>query len=253
MQARDDVGGPSGGSTPEQARSAQRTRNHLLNVLTADDYARLSPTLERVQVKLLDVAAKRGEPFTHIYFPETCVISLVNFMSDGNGVEAGTIGNEGFAGLAAYLEANLSESKTFCQVAGEALRIPVNDVVRAAAESKSLRLMLNRYVQAYLSQVAQSVACNRLHDIEKRCARWLMMTHDRVDQSQPFVLKHEFLALMLGVRRAGVTTAAGALQDKGLIRYRRGSIRILDREGLSASACECYGLVRKQFDQLFLG
>ena len=227
-----------------------RTGNRLLNALAPRDFERLRPHLERGQVELYHVLAKQGGAFTHVHFPESCVISLVSRMANGSGVEAGTIGNEGMAGLPAYLEGATSESETFCQVAGVSLRMPVQVIVDAAAERPDIRRLLNRYVHAYLSMVSQSVACNRLHDIEQRCARWLLMTHDRVGDVETFPLKHEFLALMLGVRRAGVTTAAGVLQERGLIRYRRGIIRVIDRGGLESAACECYGVVRAQFDRL---
>ncbi|MEP6992374.1 MAG: Crp/Fnr family transcriptional regulator [bacterium] len=238
------------GALPPFTADAPATSNRLLTALAPEDFEQLVPHLERVDVALLQELAKRGESFTHMYFPESCVMSLVTRMEDGSGVEAGTIGNEGMAGIAAYLEGEASESDTFCQVAGVALRMPVAALLAAAAERHAIRHLINRYVQAYISLVSQSVACNRLHDIEQRCARWLLMTHDRVAEAEVFPLKHEFLALMLGVRRAGVTTAAGALQDRGLIRYRRGIIRIVDREGLVAASCECYRIVRDQFDRL---
>lgn len=234
---------------PSPARPL-RTGNRMLNALAPDDFERLRPHLERGEAELYHMLAKQGEPFTHIYFPESCVISLVSRMFDGSGVEAGTIGNEGMAGLPAFLDGSASESETFCQVAGIFLRGSVQAVLDAAAERPEIRKLFNRYVSAYLSQVTQSVACNRLHDIEQRCARWLLMTHDRVGDVESFPLKHEFLALMLGVRRAGVTTAAGTLQERGLIRYRRGIIRVIDRPGLEAVSCECYGVVRAQFGRL---
>ena len=210
----------------------------------------LLPHLERVHLDVSAVLAKQYQAFAHVWFPEQAVISLVNYMADGSGVEVGTIGNEGMAGLAAYFEGAESESDTFCQVAGDALRIKVAMLTSLADESREMRRLLNRYAHAYLSQVAQSVACVRLHDIRQRCARWLLMTQDRIDGGSTFALKHEFLALMLGVRRAGVTVAAGALQDAGLIRYRRGVVCIVDREGLIAAACECYGIVARQYDRL---
>lgn len=229
---------------------AARTGNRLLNALAPHDFERLRPHLQRGRVDIYHMLALQGGKFTHVHFPETCVISVVNRMADGSGVEAGTIGNEGMAGLPAYLDGAASESETFCQVAGVSLRLPVQVIVDAAADRPELRQLLNRYVHAYLAQVSQSVACNRLHDIEQRCARWLLMTHDRVGDVESFSLKHEFLALMLGVRRAGVTTAAGALQDRGVIRYRRGIICVTDRAGLEVAACECYGLARANFDRL---
>ena len=225
-------------------------RNKLLRTITTLGYADFEGRLERVSVGVPDILARQGEPFTHLWFPETCVISLVSVMTDGSSVEVGTIGNEGFAGIPAYLEADASETNTFCQIAGSALRLPVGDLIAASEASAPLRKLLGRYTQSYLSQVSQSAACNSAHDIEQRCARWLLMTHDRVDGADRFSLKQEFLAFMLGVRRAGVTIAAGKLQARGMIRYRRGMITIVDRPALERAACECYAIVRKQFDRL---
>ena len=225
-------------------------RNRLLRTIAELGYTKLDDRVERIDVAVHDMLARQGESFTHAWFPETCVISLVNRMMDGSGVEVGTIGNEGFAGLPAFLEADASESDTFCQVAGSALRLPMQCLIDAAADSAPIRKLLGRYTQSYLTQVSQSAACNRVHDIEERCARWLLMTHDRVDGAHEFTLKQEFLAVMLGVRRAGVTLAAGNLQERGFIRYRRGRIRVVDRTGLEGAACECYGIVRRHFDRL---
>jgi CRP-like cAMP-binding protein len=229
---------------------SQIARNRLLAALARADYAVLEPHLERVTLNVHDVLAEAGEAFTHVYFPESGAVSIVTYMSDGSGVEVGTMGNEGMAGLPAFLEADASESRTFCQVAGVALRLPAHELVLASAGRPNIRRLLNRYTQAYLSLVAQGAACNRLHTIEQRCARWLLMTHDRSAGSDVLYLKQEFLALMLGVRRIGVTIAAGALQEAGLIRYRRGNIRVTDREGLEGAACECYGVIRERFDVL---
>jgi CRP-like cAMP-binding protein len=226
-------------------------RNRLLMALDGVDRDLLMPHMERLHMDVGTVVVKAGVPFTHVYFPENAILSVVNYMEDGTGVEVGTVGNEGMAGLPAYLEAEASEGETFCQHEGACLRALVGPVIVAAAESPGIRRLLNRYTQAYMTQVAQSAACNRLHSIEQRCARWLLMTHDRmVGPTDLIHLKHDFLALMLGVRRAGVTIAAGALQDSGLIRYRRGAIRVLDRPGLEAASCECYGIVRRHFDRL---
>ena len=225
-------------------------RNRLLHTITSRGYANFDAQLERVDLSIRDMLARQGESFTHAWFPETCVISLVNVMSDGSAIEVGTVGHEGFAGLPAYLEADASECDTFCQVPGTALRLPMDAVLQAASLSAPMRRLLGRYTQSYLTQVSQSAACNRAHDIEQRCSRWLLMTHDRVDGAPEFSLKQEFLAYMLGVRRAGVTLAAGRLQERGLIRYRRGNIRVIDRAGLEGAACECYGIVRRHFDRL---
>lgn len=226
------------------------TGNRLLAALAPADRAWLAPQLERVTLAVGDVLAPTGKAFTHVYFPETAVASVVSRMSDGGGVEVATVGNEGMVGVSAFLEAEPTEGETFIQVPGVALRAVAAVVTEAAGAPPGLRRLLGRYTQAYLAQVARGAACNRLHNLEARCARWLLMTHDRVGGGDAFPLKQEFLALMVGVRRPGVSVAAGALQDAGLIRYRRASIRVLDRAGLEAASCECYGIVRRHFDQL---
>jgi len=198
------------------------------------------------------VLSMAGEPHQHVYFPETAVASVISRMDDGSAVEVGTIGNEGMTGIAVLLGATASVYETIVQIPGAASRVPAAELQKGVDARPALRHLLNRYADAYLTQVAQTAACNRLHDIESRCARWLLMTHDRVDRAERFPLKQEFLAIMLGVRRAGVSIAASALQDSGLIQYSRGTIRVVDREGLESAACECYGTVRRHFDRLLL-
>jgi CRP-like cAMP-binding protein len=205
---------------------------------------------ESVELDIGDVVAGAGEPFRHVYFPETSVFSVISRMADGGAVEVGTVGNEGMAGVAVFLDAAASVNETVAQLPGTASRIESARFVDGAATRPELRRLLNRYTEAYLTQVAQTAACNRLHGIEARCARWLLMTHDRVGHAERFPLTQEYLAIMLGVRRSGVSLAAGALRDSGLIRYSRGAIRVVDRAGLEQSACECYGIVRRQFDRL---
>jgi len=224
-------------------------RNRLLDALSTEIRAELDPHLEQVTLGVRDTVAMPEEPFDYVYFPLNCIVSVVNEMTDGSTVESGTIGNEGVAGLPALLDAVASESKMYTQVPGEALRVPVDVIIALVERERELRRLINRYAQAYISQVAQGAACNRVHGIEQRCARWLLMTHDRVDRDE-FSLKQEFLAEMLGVRRAGVSVAASTLQSAGLIRYSRGTIQVLDRVGLESVACECYGIIRQQFDRL---
>lgn len=239
-------GGASGGDDPQRGA----VHNRLLGALPDDDRAWLAPHLARVPLAVGDVLAEPGEVLAHVYFPETCILSVISRMADGGAVEVGTVGNEGMVDLAVLLDAEASPNQTLCQMPGDACRLPAAALGEAVDTRPAVRRLLHRYAQAYLTQVAQGAACNRLHGIEQRCARWLLMTHDRVGGADTFPLKQEFLAIMLGVRRAGVTVAAGALQDAGLIRYRRGSIRVLDREGLEAATCECYGVIRGQFDRL---
>ena len=224
-------------------------RNRLLDALPDGLLEQLMPYLEPVTLDVRDPVADPGQPYEYVYFPESCIISVVNDMRDGSTVETGTIGNEGVAGLAALMDAISSESRMFAQVPGTALRAPAKVVADFVERERELRRLVNRYAQAFLTQVAQGAACNRLHGIEQRCARWLLMTHDRVAGDE-FPLKQQFLAEMLGVRRAGVSVAASALQQAALIRYSRGTVRVLDRDGLRAASCECYDVIRQQFDRL---
>jgi CRP-like cAMP-binding protein len=223
------------------------TGNLLVARLSPEDAADLEPHLEEHALAQGEVIVAAGDEFTYAWFPDTAVLSVINKMSDGSGVEIGTVGNEGFAGIGALLDSPASLHLTIAQIPGMAHRISVPALVQAVAQSASLRRALNRYTCAFIGQVGQTAACNARHDIEQRCARWLLMSHDRVGDTDTFSLKHEYLAIMLGVRRTGVTIAAGALQARGLIRYRRGIIRIVDRQGLEERACECYRVVREQF------
>jgi CRP-like cAMP-binding protein len=209
----------------------------------------LAPHLESREMTQGEMLAPAGEPFQHVYFPETAVMSVISRMSNGDAAEVGTVGNEGMVGIGVFLGAIPSPHETVVQVAGASLRVSAA-VLADGASHPVLRRLLHQYTQEYLTQVSQTAACNRLHAIEPRCARWLLMTHDRVGGAMQFALTQEYLAVMLGVRRGGVTVAAGALQDAGLIRYRRGGIRVLDRPGLEAAACECYGIVRQHFDRV---
>jgi len=224
-------------------------RNRLLGALSADDYRWIQPHLETVEMKAGDVLADENQPFTHVYFMGTGVASITNRVAGGT-VEVGTVGNEGLVGLGVYLDGGGIPSRTFVQVPGSGKRMLAAAFAAGAEERPALQKILRRYVQAYLIQVAQTAACNRAHSVDKRCARWLLMTHDRVGGGHTFPLTHQFLAYMLGVRRAGVTVAAGILQKAGLIHYTRGSITISDRKGLEEAACECYGIVAHHVDRL---
>jgi CRP-like cAMP-binding protein len=236
-------------NTPQPSNGSIPPPNRLLSALPSRDRAALAPHLERVQLKVFDFLARKGERFTHAFFPETSMISLVTRMQDGRSVEVGTVGNEGMAGLSALLDEDASDCDTFCQIAGYGTRIPMPVLLDAYRRREGVRRYLNRYAQAYVAQVGQTAACNRLHGIEQRCARWLLMAQDRALVGT-FALKHQFLAEMLGVSRVSVTSTAGVLQDDGMIRYRRGVVRIINREALEAVACECYALVRDRFDHV---
>jgi CRP-like cAMP-binding protein len=187
-----------------------------------------------------------------VYFPRTCVLSLIiSFQEDNGGVESATIGREGMGGVTVALGAESTGATAIAQIPGEALRIPASVFRAALAQDTALLGVVLRYAHVLYEQTAQSVACNRRHTMEQRCARWLLMTHDRVGADH-FPLTQEFLAFMLGVRRATVTVAAGILQQAGLIRYTRGTITIVNRNELEAAACECYGTIRAESDR-FLG
>jgi CRP-like cAMP-binding protein len=243
-----DSSGASVGAAAPTGQAAER--NRVLLALPPDEYAWVSARLEPVEIAQGEVLAEAQEPFRHVYFPETAVCSVVNVLEDGGVVEIGTVGREGMVGLSAFLDAGASPSRTIGQIPGSAQRAPATLFADGADQRPVLRRVLRRYTHVFLTQVAQTAACNRAHVLEQRCARWLLMTHDRAGRDT-FPLTHEFLAFMLGVRRAGVTEALGALQQAGLIRYSRGVITVVDRPALERAACECYRVVRSHFERLF--
>lgn len=222
--------------------------NRLLEALSPRDRAALAPHMQHVTLEVGQLLARRGENFRDAWFPENSMISQVTRMADGRSVEVGTVGNEGVAGLVALLDADVSDTDTFCQISGDAVRIPMPVLLDAYHRRASVRRQVNRYAQAYIAHVGQNAACNRLHGIEQRCARWLLMVQDRA-LSPAFHLKQQFLSEMLGVSRVSVTQAALSLQDDGMIHYRRGIVRVTNRDALLAAACECYGIVRERFDR----
>lgn len=230
-------------------KSLKSQPNRLLGLLPRKDFARLRPHLERVQLDYRQSLYQAHKPVRFVYFIETGVGSLVNTMANGDAAEVGTIGNEGVAGLPLLLGDNKAPTSVYVQVPGAGLRMKASVFAKELARSASLRAVMLLYVHAFFNQVAQSAACNQFHTLEQRCCRWLLMTHDRM-QSEQFLLTQEFLAMMLGVQRTGVTAAAGALQRAGLIRYSRGNVAILDRAGLIQRSCECYGVSKREFDRL---
>lgn len=221
--------------------------NALLARLPAGERDRLR--LERVPMAVRDPVYEVNGPVAHVYFPLTGMFSLLVVMSDDLAVEAATVGNEGMVGLAVFLGADTSPHRAFAQVPGEALRATA-DVFRAeVGRGGALDAVMKRYNQALVNQMSYSVACNRLHTVEERMCRWLLMTQDRIGGDR-FPLTQEFLAQMLGVRRPTVTVTAGVLQNAGYIAYTRGQVIVLDRTGLEESACECYRIVRDEFARL---
>jgi CRP-like cAMP-binding protein len=209
----------------------------------------MAPHLERMTMDVRELLYDVMKPIEHIYFPETMVCSMVAVMTDGSAVETATIGREGLVGLNVFLGGDRSPAPAYCQVPGVTLRMPVTAFQDAMSKNPAMRLMLGRYAQAFLVLVARSGACNLIHNVNQRCARWLLLTHDRVGTDE-FSLTQQFLAQMLGMRRATVSETAGALQDAGIIKYAYGRITIVDRARLEAAACECYRIVRSEFDRL---
>jgi len=222
--------------------------NRLLGLLTPADYARLQPHLRPIVLEYRQSLYRAHAPIGFVHFIETGVGSLVNTMANGDASEVGTIGNEGVVGLPVLLGDQRAPTSVYVQVPGAGLRMKATSFKKELAQSPSMQAVMLHYAHAFFNQVAQSAACNQFHSIEQRCCRWLLMTRDRM-QSDDFLLTQEFLAMMLGVQRTGVTVAAGALQQRGLIRYKRGNVSVLDRLGLERRSCECYAISRKEFDR----
>lgn len=222
--------------------------NLLLATLGPADRAAVNRCLEPVDLPVDMSLYVPGASAAYAYFPTHGVISMVSEMDQGT-VEVGTVGYEGMLGLPILLRADTTTTRAFMQVPGRGWRCPASALTAAAAEIPAFGLVLNHYLMVLFEQVAQSVACNRLHSLEERCARWLLMVYDRVgDEVLP--LKQTFLADMLGVHRPAVTLAAGALQTAGIIRYSRGRVHVLDHAALEAAACPCYRIVRDRYDRL---
>jgi CRP-like cAMP-binding protein len=235
------------GPTPEQTYAAER--NWLLGALFPREYATVESLFEVVSLSAGERLGPHHEGIPYVYFPQSGVVSVVKRLNDGTEVEVATVGNEGMTALAVFLGGDEMPTECVVQIAGAAKRIRARDLQAASREHGPLREVLLCYTRYLFDQVAQSVACDRTHSLEQRCARWLLMTHDRVG-SETFDLTQEHLASLLGVRRAGVSVAAEALQRVGAIEYSRGRVRILDHAKLEAVACECYATVRDDFDRL---
>ena len=224
-------------------------RNRLLAALPPDELARLSPHLSETTLEHHKILESPDTPPTHVYFPWSGVCSLTTVMRDGRIVEVGTIGSEGMVGMSVYFGGLLPEALTVVQVPGSGAH-----VVRAGhfsaemARPGPLYDVVRKYSQALIGLIMQSAACNGLHEVNQRCARWLLMAHDRA--GDVIELTQEYLASMLGVRRSSVTAVAKQLQRDGLIKYSRGTITVLDRPGLERLSCECYAVVRAHFDRL---
>ena len=228
---------------------ADRRTNRLLTLLSDDDYDRLRPHFVKSKLDYRKVLYEADREIKYVYFPIDGVASLVLTMGNGAAAEVGTIGSEGMVGIPILLGDRHSPSTVYVQVPGTALRMDAQVFREAFKRSPTLQAVALRYMHAFFNQVAQSAACAHLHKLEQRCCRWLLMTRDRMP-SDDFLLTQEFLGMMLGVRRPSVSLTMESLQKAGLVRYRRGHVRILDRKSLQKRACECYQTSKLEFDRL---
>ena len=221
--------------------------NRLLATLPKNEYKRLLPKLKTVNLVLGEDLYQPGEAIKYVYFPNDSIISLISQLSDTSWLEVGMVGNEGMAGLAVFMGVRTSPTRALVQGSGTAMRMSSAAVRTEANRLGSLHRLLHRYSHSLLTQVSQSSVCNRFHLVDARLARWLLMTRDRLG-TEEFPLTQEFLSNMLGVRREGVSKAAGALQAAKLIRYSRGIITVLNRRGLEDKSCECYAIIKAETD-----
>ncbi len=238
-------------TAPVRPPPEARPTNRLLAALPADVYRGLLPDLETVPIRPKMTIQKAGEPIRHVVFPNGGVCSITTLMPNGTMVEAATVGDEGMLGIETFFTENaIASGETMVQVPdGSVVRLSTEVFRRELAARGYLHDLIGRYAQATIAQMMQSTACNALHHVQERCARWLLMTHDRMHE-EDFHLSHEFLAVMLGAQRPTVSVVAGILQQAGLISYKHGLVKVLDRAGLEAASCECYLIIRAHFDRL---
>ena len=233
---------------PNSATPSPR-QNHLLAALHTAEYERLRPDLEQVPMPLGEVLYESGGQLDHVYFPTTSVVSLLYVMKDGESAEIAIAGNEGLIGLALMMGGQTTPSRAVVQCAGQAFRMRPNALKREFDRGGPVQRLMLRYTQALITQMVQTAACNRHHSVEQQFCRWLLLSIDRLPSNE-LTMTEGLIANMLGVRHEGVTRIARKLQDEGLIRYDGGRITVLDRAGLEAHACECYEVVKKEFDRL---
>ena len=224
-------------------------QNHVLAALPADDLDRIAPHLQLVQMPLGKVLHETGAVLRHAYFPTDSIVSLLYVLRDGASTEISVVGNDGLIGITLFLGGETTPRRAVVQVAGHAYRLPGNVIRDEFDRSDALRLLLLRYTQAQITQMAQTVVCNRHHSVDQQLCRWLLLTLDRLP-SREVIMTQELIANMLGVRREAVTTAVGKLQRLGVITHSRGHIVVLDRAALERLSCECYAVVKRETDRL---
>lgn len=234
-------------SSPKE--TADHQLNRILGALPRNEYEKLLPHLEPVTLHFGQVLYRADEPITHVYFPIHGTVSVLSIFEDGGSVEVGMVGNEGMFGVGVFLGSVASPLESVVQIPGDGIRMKSDVLKSEFKKGGHLHDLLLRYTQAFIIQIAQTAACNRAHPVAGRLARWLLMCQDRA-HSLHLELTQEFIAMMLGTRRAGITEAARQLQEAGTISYRRGHIHITDRLGLESMSCECYPLVKKEFARL---
>jgi CRP-like cAMP-binding protein len=223
--------------------------NHLLAALPADEFARLALDLKPVSLHLGEVIYESGEMLEYVYFPTTAIISLLYIMENGSTAEIGMAGNDGLVGIALFMGGTTTPNRAVVQSAGTAFRLRSKALQFEFERGGVFQKILLRYTQSLMTQISQTAVCNRLHSVEQQLCRWLLINHDLL-QTDKLVMTHDLIANMLGVRREGVSIAAGHLQKAALIKYVRGTIIMLDRKGLETAACECYQVVRDEYDRL---
>jgi CRP-like cAMP-binding protein len=226
-----------------------QVENYLLSALPSEEYERLLPAQRRVTLSLGEVIYESRTSLEHVYFPTSCVVSLLYTMEDGSTAEMGLVGNDGIVGIALFLGGDTTPNRAVVQIAGQAYKMNAKVLREEFARGGRFQQLLLRYTQALITQISQTAVCNRLHSVEQRLCRWLLLSHDRV-ASDELPMTQEFIANMLGGRRESVTISAARLQAAGLIHYSRGHIKILDRKGLEAQVCECYQIVKTELDRL---
>jgi len=228
---------------------ADPRQNHLLAALPEDECERIFPKLELVPMRLGEVLYEPGIEMRYVYFPTTSIVSLLYVMEDGASAEIAIVGNEGIVGVSLFMGGESTTSRAVVQSQGHAYRLGGQYLKEAFFRAGAMQHLLLRYTQALLTQMAQTAVCNRHHTVDQQLCRWLLLSLDRLPSNE-LVMTQELIANMLGVRREGVTEAAGKLQQAGLIQYSRGKITVTDRPGLEARVCECYEVVRKEFSRL---
>ena len=224
-------------------------KNHLLAALPQAEWQRWLPQCESVQMPLGQVLYEPGDTLSHAYFPTTSIVSLLYVMENGASAEIAVVGNDGLVGISLFMGGESTPSRAVVQSTGEGIRIPAQLIKDEFNRSGAVMHLLLRYTQALITQMAQTAVCNRHHTLDRQLCRWLLLSLDRLPGNQ-LVMTQELIANMLGVRREGVTEAAQKLQDAGLIRYARGHITVLDRPALESRSCECYAVVKKEYDRL---